>query len=289
MTTGAQARNGAVELAYERHGSGGEPLLLVSGLGVQLTFWPDGLLAEFTRAGFDVARFDNRDVGRSTALTSLGVPSLARMLTRPRSAARYLLSDMAADAVAVLDALGWESAHVFGASMGGMIAQTLAIEQPSRVRSLISVMSTTGPRIARPHLRAALALATPPARTPEESAERVVNTFRTIGSPGYPLDEDYLRAYGREAFRRGRDPHGGRRQLAAILASPDRAAGLAGVTVPTLVLHGEQDPLVPVSGGRATAAAVPGARLVTFPGMGHNLPRELWPQVAAEAAALANR
>ena len=289
MTTGAPARNGAVELVHERVGTGGEPLLLVSGLGMQLTFWPGGLLEEFGRAGFDVAVFDNRDAGLSTPLTELGVPSLARLMTRPRAAARYLLTDMAADAVAVLDALGWESAHVFGTSMGGMIAQTMAIEHAARVRSLTSVMSTTGPRIGRPHIRAALALATPPSRTPEESAERVVATFRTIGSPGYPLDEQFLRRYGREAFTRGRDPDGGRRQLAAIMASPNRAPGLRGVTAPTLVVHGEQDPLVPLVGGRATAAAVPGARLVTFPGMGHNLPRELWPRVVAETAALISR
>jgi pimeloyl-ACP methyl ester carboxylesterase len=280
------ARNGAVELVHERLGSSGEPLLLISGLGMQLTFWTDELLAAFADAGFDVARFDNRDVGRSTALSSLGAPSLAWMLARPRAAARYLLTDMAADAVAVLDALGWESAHLFGTSMGGMIAQTVAIERPSRVRSLTSVMSSPGPWIARPQLRAALALASPPAASAAEAGERVVATFRTIGSPGYRLDEDFLRSYGQEAFSRTRDPAGGRRQLAAIMASPDRRPGLSGVTVPTLVLHGEADPLIPLAGGLATAAAVPGARLVTFPGMGHSLPRELHPRIAAEMATL---
>jgi pimeloyl-ACP methyl ester carboxylesterase len=170
--------------------------------------------------------------------------------------------------------------------MGGMIAQTVAIEHPSRVRSLTSVMSSPGPWIARPQLRAALALATPPAASAAEAGERVVATFRTIGSPGYRLDEDFLRSYGQEAFTRNRDPAGGRRQLAAIMASPDRRPGLSGVTAPTLVLHGEADPLIPLAGGLATAAAVPGARLVTFPGMGHSLPRELHPRIAAEMATL---
>lgn len=282
----APARNGAVELVHERTGSTGEPLLLISGLGMQLTFWPDTLLEAFADAGFDVARYDNRDVGRSTALTALGAPSLARMLARPRAAARYTLSDMAADAVAVLDALGWESAHLFGTSMGGMIAQTVAIEHPARVRSLTSVMPSPGPWIARPRLRAALVPAAPPARTPEQAGEQVVATFRTIGSPAYPLDEDFLRAYGRGAYTRNRDPDGGRRQLAAVLASPDRRPALGTVTAPTLVLHGEADPLIPLAGGLATAQAVPGARLVTFPGMGHDLPRALHRRVAEETAAL---
>lgn len=254
------------------------------GLGMQMPFWHDDLCAAFADAGFAVARFDNRDVGASTHLS--GTPSLPAVMTVPQAVARYRIADMAADAVAVLDALGWRSAHVLGTSMGGMIAQALAIEHPARVRSLTSVMSTPSPRIGRPTLGAAGALAARAARTADEAAERVVATFRVIGSPGYPLDEDWLRRYGRLAFARGQDPGGARRQLAAINASPSRVSGLRGVRVPTLVVHGEADPLVRPSGGRATAAAVPGARLVTYPGMGHNLPRELWPALTREVADL---
>ncbi|HXV94333.1 MAG TPA: alpha/beta fold hydrolase [Pseudonocardia sp.] len=281
------ARNGAVELAYERAGpEGGEPLLLVMGLGMQMHFWHDDLVAELVRCGFTPARFDNRDVGGSTHLRRRGAPSLPALLAAPQRVAPYRISDMAADAVAVLDALGWESAHVLGVSMGGMIAQTVAIEHPHRVRSLTSIMSTPSPRIGRPALGAVAALAARPGRSPEEAAERIVRTFRVIGSPGYPLDELWLREYAHRAFARGHNPSGVRRQLAAINASPSRAPGLRRVRVPTLVVHGEEDPLVRVAGGRATAAAVPGARLVTYPGMGHNLPRELWGSVVGEIAAL---
>ncbi|MDN5933547.1 MAG: alpha/beta fold hydrolase [Pseudonocardia sp.] len=261
-------------------------MLLVMGLGMQMPFWNDDLCAEFARAGFAVARFDNRDVGESTHLTARGTPSLAAVLAVPQLVASYRIADLADDAAAVLDALGWDSAHVLGTSMGGMVAQQLAIAHPRRVRSLTSVMSTPSPRVGRPTLGAAGALAARAARTADEAAERIVNTFRVIGSPGYPLDEDWLRTYGRLAFARGQDPGGARRQMAAINASPSRVSGLRGVRAPTLVVHGEADPLVRPSGGRATAAAVPGARLVTFPGMGHNLPRELWPEITREVAAL---
>ncbi|MEJ3657481.1 alpha/beta fold hydrolase [Actinomycetes bacterium KLBMP 9759] len=286
--TTATARNGDVELAYERlDGDGSEPLLLIMGLGMQMVFWNDALVAEFVEAGFTPARFDNRDVGESTHLTRRGAPTMASIMLVPQVVAPYRISDMAADAVAVLDALGWESAHVLGTSMGGMIAQTVAIEHPSRVRTLTSVMSTPSPRIGRAKLAAMSALAAPPARNADEAAERAVRTFRVIGSPGYPLDEDWLRTYARTAFARSHDPAGGRRQLAAISASPSRVPGLRRVSVPTLVVHGEEDPLVRPAGGRATAAAVPGARLVTYPGMGHNLPRQLWPSIVSEVAALA--
>jgi pimeloyl-ACP methyl ester carboxylesterase len=285
--TEARARAGEVELAYERVGPpGGEPLLLIMGLGMQLHFWHDELCAEFVRRGFSPVRFDNRDVGRSTHLHRGGRPSLPAVVAVPGLVAPYRLSDMAADAVAVLDAVGWESAHLFGTSMGGMIAQTVAIEHPHRVRSLTSVMSTPSPRIGRPTVGAAAALAARPARTAEDAGERVVTTFRVIGSPGYALDEDWMREYGRRAFARGHDPAGTRRQLAAINASPSRIGGLRRVRVPTLVVHGEDDPLVRLAAGRATAAAVAGARLVTYPGMGHNLPRELWPAVTGEVASL---
>ncbi|MGI9000874.1 MAG: alpha/beta fold hydrolase [Pseudonocardia sp.] len=285
--TTSQARNGDVELAYEPVGpEGGEPLLLIMGLGMQMLFWHDDLCAEFARAGFSPARFDNRDVGASTHLTHRGAPSVPALLAVPRAVAVYRISDMAADAVAVLDALGWESAHVVGASMGGMIAQAVAIEHPHRVRSLTSVMSTPSWTIGRSTLRAAAALAARPARSAAEAGERVLRTFQVIGSPGYPLDEDWLSDYGRRAFARTQDATGPRRQLAAITASPSRVAGLRGVRAPTLVVHGDADPLVRPAGGRATAAAVPGARLVTYPGMGHNLPGELWPSVVGEVAAL---
>ncbi len=280
------ARNGSVSLAYEQIGDGdGEPLLLIMGLGMQMIYWPDGLLAEFAAAGFTVARFDNRDAGASTHLTWLGTPSLPTMLAAPRHAAPYRISDMAADAVAVLDALGWSSAHVLGTSLGGMIAQAVAIEHPARVRSLTSVMSTPAPWLALPSRRAAAALMAPPAQTPDEAAERAVATFRVIGSPGYALDEDWLRAYARRAFARGAaagaDAGSPRRQLAAAMGSPSRLAALRRVRVPTLVVHGEQDPLIRPSAGRAMARVVPGARMVTFPGMGHNLPAPLWPSLAA--------
>ena len=201
------AHNGNVSLAFEQVGDdGGEPLLLIMGLGMQMIYWPDGLLAAFAEAGFTVARFDNRDAGASTHLTWLGTPSLPAMLAAPRLVAPYRISDMAADTVAVLDALGWESAHVLGTSLGGMIAQAVAIEHPARVRSLTSVMSTPAPWLGMPTRRGAAALLAPPARSPDEAAERAVATFRVIGSPAYPLDEDWLRAYARRAFARGPPP-----------------------------------------------------------------------------------
>ena len=280
------AHNGNVALAFEQVGDdGGEPLLLIMGLGMQMIYWPDGLLVELAEAGFTVARFDNRDAGASTHLTWMGTPSLPAMLAVPRIAAPYRISDMAKDAVAVLDALGWESAHVLGTSLGGMIAQAVAIEHPGRVRSLTSVMSTPAPWLGLPSRRAAGALLAPPARSPDEAAERAVATFRVIGSPAYPLDEDWLRAYARRAYARGlaagADAGSARRQLAAAMGSPSRLAGLRGVRVPTLVVHGEADPLIRPSAGRSLARTVPGARLLTFPGMGHNLPAALWPALAA--------
>ena len=200
---------------------------------------------------------------------------------------------MAADAVAVLDALGWESAHVLGTSLGGMIAQAVAIEHPARVRSLTSVMSTPAPWLGLPTRRGAAALLAPPARNPDEAAARAVATFRVIGSPGYPLDEDWLRAYARRAFARGlaagADAGSPRRQLAAAMASPSRLMGLRGLRVPTLVVHGEDDPLIRPAAGRATARAVPGARLLTFPGMGHNLPAALWPPLVGAVRECAAR
>lgn len=282
------AHHGLVELAAERVGDqSGEPLLLIMGLGTQMIYWPDELCAQFTAAGFAVARMDNRDVGLSTHLDHLGTPSLLRMLVKPRAAAAYRLDDMADDTVAVLDALGWASAHVVGASLGGMVAQTLACQHPDRVRSLTSIMSTPSPGIGRPAMRALRVLLSKPGTDRAGAQQHAVGLFRTIGSPGYPTNEDWLRDAAGRAFDRAPAGRGGLRQLAAIRASGDRRSALAGVRVPTLVIHGDRDPMIQPAGGRATAAAIPGARLVTFPGMGHDLPAPLWPRFVAEIRALA--
>jgi pimeloyl-ACP methyl ester carboxylesterase len=205
---------------------------------------------------------------------------------------------MADDAVAVLDALGWQAAHVVGRSLGGMIAQTIAVRHPSRVLSLTSISSTPSPRIGRQTVGTTLRLLVGnpsvlrrrPASSPEEVAEQMVRGHRVIGSHGYPLDEAWLAEVGRRMFERGGlDPAGAQRENAVILAGGDRRPALAGVRVPTLVLHGEADPLIRPVGGEATAAAIPGAKLVTFPGMGHDLPRELWPAIIEEIRALADR
>jgi pimeloyl-ACP methyl ester carboxylesterase len=287
MTVGT-ARNGAVEIAYEVEGpDDGEPLLLIMGLGLQMLFWPDSFRRLLVERGFRVARFDNRDVGRSTHLTSLGTPSPLVFLTRRWPG--YRLADMADDAVAVLDALGWPSAHVVGVSLGGMIAQTLAGRHPDRVRTLTSLSSTPATHIGRPHPRTWPILLTRPAHDPAVAARRLVEVFRTIGSPGYPLDEAGVRDAAAAGFDRAHDPDGVRRQLAAILSAPDRRPLLRGLRLPALVVHGAADPLIRLTAGRATARAIPGARLVVFPGMGHDLPAALQPEIADEIAVLARR
>ena len=211
------------------------------------------------------------------------------MLGITRSAA-YTLEDMAGDAAGLLRHLGIEAAHVLGGSLGGMIAQTLAITRPDCVLSLASVMSTTGdPRVARGRLRAGLTLLSKPPLDREGYVEHVVRSSRIIGSPGYVRDEDRLRERLRAGYDRGRDPLGARRQLLAIAASGDRTPALRRLSVPTVVIHGLDDPLVPPSAGRATAAAIPGARLVEIPGMGHDLPRAVWPRVVDAVADNAAR
>ncbi|MFG6197086.1 alpha/beta fold hydrolase [Nonomuraea sp. JJY05] len=278
MTTRVAA-NG-IEIAYESFGSHeGRPLLLIMGLGAQLIHWDEGLCQLLADQGHHVIRFDNRDAGLSTHFHDQGVPAMG-------APSPYLLDDLADDAAGLMDALGWPAAHVVGASMGGMIAQALAIRHPDRVLTLTSIMSTPGPSVAPPTEAALAALmATPPADR-EAVLAQALRTWSVIGSPGYELDHDRITLLAGLAFDRCFDPGGTARQLAAIMASGDRTLGLAGVRVPTLVLHGEADQLVPVAGGHATAAAVPGARLVTYPGMGHDLPRALWPSVVAEIAKL---
>ena len=281
------ARVGEVDLAYETFGDEGKPaLLLVMGLGTQMLGWDEEFCELLASRGFFVVRFDNRDVGESSHLHEVRQPDLGACLSGDTSSAPYTLSDMAADVAGLLDALELESAHIAGASLGGMIAQTVAIEHPERVRSLTSIMSTSGERGAAEATPEATAiLFQPPARTREETIDRAVEGARVIGSPAFPFDEERVRDVAGRAFDRGHDPPGIARQLAAVYASGDRTGALRRLRVPTLVLHGEDDPLISVGGGRATAAAIDGAELVTIEGWGHDLPRELWQEIADRIAA----
>lgn len=282
---------GDIDLAYETFGDpAAVPLLLVSGLGSQMISYPDELCAGLAARGLYVIRFDNRDVGLSTHLHSAGLPKLGDVRRGDRSSVHYDLSHMAADAAGLIEALGLESVHLVGVSMGGMIAQRVAITYPERVRSLTSIMSTTGDRSVGGATEAAQAvLYAPPATDRESAIARQLETSRVIGSPGFPFDEEMIRARAALAYDRAHDPAGVARQMAAIVTSPDRTADLGRVTVPTLVIHGSDDALVNVSGGRATAAAVPGAELVVIEGMGHDLPRQLWPEITDRIAGLVSR
>ena len=279
-----------VELCYQEMGDpDGEPLLLVMGLATQMIAWQKEFCAMLAERGHRVVRFDNRDIGRSTRIEAAGVPGKLAMLTGGGTPP-YLLRDMAADTFGLMDHLGIESAHLVGASMGGMIAQTAAIEQPRRARSITSIMSTTGSRrVGHPSYRTfGLMLGKPP-REREAAIERVIKTFRTIGSPGYPFEEERVREIAGLSFDRGHSEAGIARQLHAITASGDRTASLRNLDLPALVIHGKSDILVNPSGGRATAKAIPNARLRLIEGMGHDLPRALWPTFVEEIAANAAR
>ena len=275
-----RAQVGAVELAYETIGDpAAPPLLLVMGLGMQLIHWERELCETLAGRGFHVIRFDNRDAGRSTQIAA-PVPNLMRGFIGLRLEAPYRLEDMAADTRGLLDHLGIERAHVVGVSMGGMIGQTLAIEAPERVLSLASIMSTTGARnVSRPKLHVWRTLLERAPRERDAYADYFVRLFRLIGSPRYPTDEARMREVAAATFERGVHPAGTGRQLAAIIASGDRTPRLRRLDLPAVVIHGRADPLLPFHGGAATAKAIPGARLVAFDGMGHDLPHELWPQV----------
>jgi pimeloyl-ACP methyl ester carboxylesterase len=284
-------RVGEVDIAYETFGDPANPaLLLVMGLATQMIAWHEDFCAQLAERGFHVIRFDNRDVGRSSAMRDLPVPTLRQLALRSKRAAGYTLSDMAGDAVGLLDHLGIERAHVVGASMGGMIAQTIAIEHPDRVLSLCSIMSNTGARFSgQPKLATYRVLLGTPPKDRDKFIDHVLKMYRVIGSPGFDRNEDDLRDVAARSYDRGRNPAGSGRQLAAIIASGDRTSGLGSISVPTVVIHGTKDRLVSPSGGRATAKAIPGARLVKIEGMGHDLPRGTWPQIIGAIAENAAR
>ena len=274
-----------IRIEYDTFGNKrAEPLVLVMGLGAQMLLWDELFCESLATRGHFVVRFDNRDIGLSTHFDAHGVPDLMALMTAAATgkpiALAYTLDDMADDAVGLIDALGFDAAHFVGASMGGMIVQTVAIRHPARVRSLVSIMSTTGnPSLppARPELLARLAGPAPVGR--EASLEAGVEMWKMISGPGYPFDEPAVRARSALMYDRSNHPEGQARQLAAIMAHGNRTPKLASVRAPTLVIHGTDDPLVSVEGGKDTAAAIPGAELLLIPGMGHDMPQPLFPKL----------
>jgi pimeloyl-ACP methyl ester carboxylesterase len=276
----ADVGNG-ITLCYETFGDPtAPPVLLVMGLGTQMIAWHTDFCEDLAGRGFFVIRFDNRDVGRSTRLDGAHVPGLTELALRRIPNPAYKLADMALDTVGLMNALGLDSAHVVGVSMGGMIAQTVAVRHPSRTRSLTSIMSNTGARFTgQPALKTYPVLFSQAPTDRDGFIERGLKMWTMIGSPGFERDEIELRAMIELSFDRGANPAGTARQLGAIVASGDRRRELRAVRAPTLVIHGDADKLVSPSGGRATAKAISGARLITIPGMGHDLPHAAWPQI----------
>jgi pimeloyl-ACP methyl ester carboxylesterase len=270
-----------IQIEYESFGDTSNPaLLLIMGLGAQMIVWDTEFCQQIADRGFHVIRFDNRDVGLTTHFDDAPTPNVMAAMMGDTSSASYKLSDMAADAAGLLDALRIPAAHIVGASMGGMIAQTFAIEHPDKTLSLCSIMSTTGDTaVGQPASEALELLISVPPQTVEEAADRAVLAAKVIGGKRYPIDEERVRARAAEGWNRNHDDVGMARQLVAILASGDRTLGLREVTVPTLVIHGVDDPLVTPSGGEATAKAIPGAELLNLEGMGHDLPMPLWPRI----------
>ena len=273
-----------LEIHWEARGpKDAPPLLLIPGIGMQLVHWPAGLLEELEARGLRLILIDNRDAGLSDKHPDPVPPiwpTVTRALLGLPVRAPYRLRDMADDAAAVIEALELEAPAVAGISMGGMIAQLLALRHPERVGRLTLLQTTSGARYHRPKLRAVRALVGPPSRTREQSIAHLVACMRVIGSPAYPFDEERQRRAGGLAFDRCHCPAGFGRQLAAISASGDRLSALRSLRTPTLVVHGEADPLIPISAGRELAELIPGAKLVTFAGWGHDLPEPLWGTLA---------
>jgi pimeloyl-ACP methyl ester carboxylesterase len=279
------ARANGIDICYEIFGDpAADPLLLIMGLGGQMIHWEDDFCRQLAARGFRVIRFDNRDIGKSSKmiggkrLTPVELLKL-RFLKIP-IAAPYKLRDMAEDTIGLMDALGIKSAHLVGVSMGGMIAQETTILFPQRVRSLTSIMSTTGnPKVPPPTREASAMLMAPPPLTKEEYLQRYAQTWKILRAGSFPQDEALDRSRAERTFERGLNPAGVGRQLRAILASGSRKERLRAVKVPTLVIHGTVDPLVRPEGGKDTAASIPGAKLLMIQGMGHALPIPMWPQI----------
>ena len=278
-------------MVYQRVGDPAlPPVFLIMGGGAQMIAWPEGLCIELASRGLHPIRFDNRDTGLSTHFTNAPVPDFLAVQSGDFSTVTYTLSDMAADTVGLMDALGFDSVHLVGASMGGMIAQTIAIEFPKRVQSLTSMMSTTGDSsVGQPDYTALANLGAPPNDDRQGFIDWQVRSLKAIGSPKYSLDEIVAAENAGRAWDRDHDPLGMLRQSVAVLKSGDSTELLRFLRIPTLVIHGEDDKMVDISGGRATAAAIPGAELITFEGMGHGIPKPLWSEFAQRIADLINR
>jgi pimeloyl-ACP methyl ester carboxylesterase len=279
------ARANGIDICYEIFGDAkAEPMLLIMGLGAQMIHWDDEFCRHLAARGFRVIRFDNRDIGKSSKLTGgkrlTAVELLKLRFLKIPVAAPYTLLDMAKDTIGLMDVLGIQSAHLVGASMGGMIAQEIAISFPQRVRSLTSIMSTTGnPKVPPPTREASAILMAPPPATKEEFFVRYAQTWKILRGGSFPEDEALDRSRAERVFERGLNPAGVGRQLRAILASGSRKERLRAVKAPTLVIHGSVDPLVRPEGGKDTAASIPGAKFLLVEGMGHALPIPMWPQV----------
>lgn len=282
----AKTTANGIQIEYETFGrSADAPLLLIVGLAWQLIQWDEALCEELARRGHYVIRFDNRDTGLSTKLEKGGIPDIGQILEARMNGVEvtppYTIEDMADDAVGLLDALDIEKAHICGMSMGGMIAQTIALNHQRRVLSLISIYSHTGnPELPLPTQKAMDGLFKPPPLEREANITYTVEVWRTFSGTGFTLDEDWLGKIAAQAYDRAFYPEGVARQLAAVMAQKNRKHNLGSVSVPTLVIHGADDPLVPVAGGRDTAEAIPGAELMIIEGMGHDLPHGgAWPQI----------
>lgn len=278
----ARVKANNIDIEYDTFGDPSQkPLLLIMGLGAQMTRWREGFCTRLVDQGHYVIRFDNRDVGLSHKFDHAGVPNMGQVIFNLQNDqpidAPYNLNDMADDAAGLLDALGIERAHVCGASMGGMIAQTMAVRRGHRLHTLTSIMSSTGnPDLPPAEPDAYAALLTPTGKTLEENMERWLGISKVIGSPAYPEAEESIRFHAKSDYERSFYPLGAARQFAAVAASGNRKPALAKVKVPTLVIHGDKDPLVPLAGGLDTHEAIPGATLKIFEGMGHDLPEPLW-------------